>query len=41
MKKLGIVPNALSEDNKPNRDTSDTPDSSRMLPPPLDASSEE
>lgn len=41
MKKLGIVPNALSGDNKPNLDTSDTSDSSSMLPPPLDTRSTE
>jgi transcriptional regulator with GAF, ATPase, and Fis domain len=39
MKKLGIDPNALSEHDDATSDASDTSDSSRVLPSPLDASS--
>jgi formate hydrogenlyase transcriptional activator len=41
MKKLGIHPNAVSEHDDASSDASDTSDSSRVLPPPLDASSAE
>ncbi|HWO37709.1 MAG TPA: hypothetical protein VNO32_53735, partial [Candidatus Acidoferrum sp.] len=44
MKKLGIDPNAVSEHDDATSnasDTSDTPDTSRLLSPPIDVSSAE